>query len=71
MVEKLKGVYFKNATNVNAIRSANIALLSDLYINDSVLKTIVLQANVNNKGKDKSQHRNTFLYRLNYYLGLK
>lgn len=62
VVEKLRDVYFKNISSVEAIRDNNIAVLSDLHMIDSVLRTVILQANVNN-GKNKSQHRNTFLFR--------
>lgn len=63
IVKKLEEVYYANATNLDAIRSDNIALLSDLHLTYSVIKSIALQADANNRGMNKSQHRNTFLYR--------
>lgn len=63
IVKKLRKAYFKNTTNLEAIRSENIALFSDLYMTNSVLKMAILQTNANNNGTIKSQHKNTFLYR--------
>lgn len=63
IVEKLREAYFENATDVDAIRTANIVLMSDLYMIDSILKSVVLQANANSNGMNDSQHKNTFLYR--------
>lgn len=63
-MEKLRAAYFTNTTTLDAIRSANIALLSDSWIADSVLHAAALQANANTKNPDKRQHKNTFLFRL-------
>ena len=63
MLEKLRNAYFVNTTSVDSIRQANIALLSDMYISDSVIKTAVLQANVNNIESNQNERKNTFLYR--------
>lgn len=63
VVEKLREAYFKNTADVDAIRNKNIALISDLHLIDSVLKSVILQTNANNNGKNKSQHKNTFLYK--------
>lgn len=63
IVEKLRDAYFQNTTNVDEIKTENIAVLSDLYMVDSVLKSVVLQTNANSNGMNESQHRNTFLYR--------
>lgn len=63
IVEKLREAYFENTTNLDAIRSDNIALLSDLHMVDRILKMAILQTNANNIGTNRSQHKNTFLYR--------
>lgn len=62
---KLREAYYLNVTTVDEIRSANIALVSDAYVSDSVLKACVLQANANTHGKDRRQHKKTFIFRLN------
>lgn len=63
VVEKLREAYFTDATNVDAIRSKNIALMSDLHMTNSVLKTIALHANISKYATDKNRRKNTFLYR--------
>ena len=62
-MEKLRLAYFSNTTTIDAIRRANIALMSDLMFSDGILKAAVLQANANNKNVDKNGAKNTFLYR--------
>lgn len=61
--EILAETYFSNATTIDAIRLANIAYVSDIEINDNMLRMVMLQANANNNSTDKSQHRNTFFVR--------
>lgn len=63
-MEKLRAAYYTNTTSVEAIKSANIALMSDLWIADSVLKAAVLQTEANTRSTNQSQHKNTFLFRL-------
>lgn len=63
-MEKLRRQYFPNLIDVDAIISGNIALLTDLAMGDPVLKSIALQANLNNRDTNKHNHRNTFLFRL-------
>lgn len=60
-MEKLRIAYFSDRSSIDAIRRSNIALKSDLYLSDGILKAVALQANANNKNGTK----NTFLYRLN------
>lgn len=55
--------YFTNVTSNDAIVRQNIAYLSDVIIRDNVLKSVVYQTIANNKGADKSQRKNTFLFR--------
>lgn len=62
-LKKLRAAYFTNTTNLDAIRRANSAFLSDLWVTDSVMKAAVLQAEANTRNSDKSQHKNTFLFR--------
>lgn len=63
VVTKLRDAYFTNTTNVDAIRSKNIALISDLHMTNAVLKTIALHANISKYGTDKNLQKNTFFYR--------
>lgn len=56
--------YFPNTTSVDAIINGNIGLLSDSALRDAVLKSILLQAHSNNRGTNKHNHRNTYLFRL-------
>lgn len=64
MLELLTKTYYSNTTTIDAIRDANIAYLSDIVINDNMLRMVMLQANANNNnGMDKNQHKNTFLVR--------
>lgn len=65
-MEKLREVYYPDPTNVRAIESENIDILSDMIFNDGVLKAVVLQAKANNGGIDESAHRGTFLFRLSF-----
>lgn len=63
-MELLRKAYYSNVTtNVSEIQRRNIALLSDASFVDGILKATVLQTNANNRGSDKSQHKNTFLFR--------
>lgn len=54
---------FTNATPLDAIIRQNIAYLSDVIVRDDVLKSVIDQVNANNKSPDKSQRKNTFLFR--------
>lgn len=63
-IEKLRAVYYANATTVDAIRRANINLISDAWNNDSILKAVVLHTRANTHHPDLRQHKNTFLFRL-------
>lgn len=63
-MEKLRAAYFSSTTSVESIKSANIALMSDLTFTDSILKAVILQAGVNTNGPVKSQYKNTFIFRL-------
>lgn len=63
-MEKLRLAYFPDTTNVDAIINGNIGLLSESALRDAVLKSIVLQAQSNNRDTNKQNHRNTFLFRL-------
>lgn len=62
-MEKLRIAYFSDKTSIDTIKRANLALMSDLAIIDSMLKAVALQANANNKNTDKIGSKNTFLYR--------
>lgn len=62
-MEKLRLAYYTNTTNASAIKDANIALMSDSLLCDSVLKSTLLQATSKNNDKNKHKHRNTFLFR--------
>lgn len=62
-MEKFMQAYFPNKTDLDAIRRGNIAMLSDLRVNDNVLKAVVYQANANNKAIDRARHKNTFFFR--------
>lgn len=62
-MEKLRVDYLPNITTDDAIRSGNIALLSDLALSDAVLKSTALQANLNSRDTNEQNHRNTFLFR--------
>lgn len=70
-VEKLRIAYFSDATTVDAIKLANIALMSDLTINDGMLKAAALQADANSKTTDQNRPKNTFLHRLDVKFKLK
>lgn len=61
IVEKLRRTYYEN--RAGTVSSKNIALKSDLHMVYSVVKTAILQANANSNGINKSQQKNTFLYR--------
>lgn len=60
---KLREAYFSNATDIDAIRRANIALMSDLNFRDSILKTVIQQTISN-----RHHQKNTFLFRSNKYI---
>lgn len=62
-MEKLRTAYFSDTTTVDAIRLANIALMSDLKFQDSILKAAALQGNANSKASDSNGPKNTFVYR--------
>lgn len=64
---KLLEAYYPNKSSVDAIRSGNIALLSDIFVGQNVLKSVVLQANANNK----IQKRNTFFFRYSLFYKYK
>lgn len=66
-MKKLIQAYFPNKTNVDAIKSGNIALVSDIYVGDNVLKAIAYHANANSKTTDKIQHKNTFFFRYSQF----
>lgn len=59
-LELLRKVYYPDTTNTSAVELENMNLMSDLMINDSILKQVVLQTNANNEGVEKA---NTFLFR--------
>lgn len=61
-MEKLRKDYFPNITNVGEIINGNIGLLSDSFLDYAVLKSTALQANLNNRDKDKNIGR-AFLFR--------
>lgn len=64
MVETLREVYYSDADNIDAIKSANIAVMSDLTFDDSIIKAVLLQAIANNnKSTAESEPKNTFLFR--------
>lgn len=70
-VEKLRIAYFSNKTDIDAIKRANIALLSDANFGDSVIKAVVLQTIANNNNKNSAQNqsqKNTFLFRFLYHM---
>lgn len=60
MVEKLRAAYYPEPTNDRAIRDGNIALLTNLYVSDSELQSIALQADVNSR----QGSMNTYFFRL-------
>lgn len=63
-VELLRKAYFLNTTQVNAIRRQNIALMSDLFFTNGILRTIMRQANANNKDDNSpGRERNTYFFR--------
>lgn len=62
-VEKLRTAYYSNTTSVEAIKSSNTALMSDLTFNDSILKAVVLQTGVNMNDTDMGKYKKTFLFR--------
>lgn len=65
MVETLRNTYYSRADSVDAIKHANIALMSDLSFDDSVIKAALLQGIANNNNSTaRSDHKNTFLFRL-------
>lgn len=58
-IQKLRAAYYSNATTIDAIKSANIDLMSDMTFSYGVLKGVISQAIVNSK----SERKNTFLFR--------
>lgn len=62
MVETLRNTYYSRADSVDAIKHANIALMSDLSFDDSVIKAALLQGIANNN--NSTAGKNTFLFRL-------
>lgn len=70
-VEKLRASYYLNTSSAEAIKSANIALMSDLTFNDSILKAVVLQTGVNTNSSNAKKNKNTFLFRYDENLGKK
>lgn len=62
-IAKLRTAFYLNVTNADEIKRRNIALISNLGFIDGILKSTIYQTMANNKGIDKSQHRNTFLMR--------
>lgn len=64
MLMKLNHAYFANASNIDSIKRANIALMSELNIADSVLKTVILQTMSNCREYTDNQRKNTFFFRL-------
>lgn len=63
-MDKLKEAYFPDIANISAIELGNIHLMSDIYLVDSILKAVILQAHTNNNGVEESDHKNTFFFRL-------
>lgn len=59
----LRDDYFPKVNDTNAIKHANVQLMTDLYFNYKVLKTFLLQVKANNNHRDKNMHKNTFLFR--------
>lgn len=59
----LRDEYFPKNLDTNAIKHANVQLMTDLYFNYKVLKTFLLQVKANNNNRDKNMHKNTFLFR--------
>lgn len=62
-VEKLRAAYYSKRTTVEAIRTSNSALVSDLVLTDSILKAVVLQTEVGFNSSEGSQEKNIFLFR--------
>lgn len=63
-MELLRKAYYPYTTaNVSETQRRNIALLSDATFVDGILKAAIFQTNANNRGCDKTQHKNTFLFR--------
>ena len=60
----MRATYYTNESNVEAIRNANIALMSDAWNSDSVLKATILQARANTNNLDKSKHKNYISFKL-------
>lgn len=67
-MEKLRDAYFPNTTDIPTTRLANINLLSDLNINYGILKNVIQQIKANSNEDDETQHKNTFLLRLELIL---
>lgn len=62
-MKKLRKAYYENATTAEDIIRENIAYTSDINTRDKVLQAVIYQAIANNKGTNKSQHKNTYLIR--------
>lgn len=62
-MRKLRDAYFPDTANFDAIRRSNIALMSDMSLNNGILKAVVLQANANNRFMNATSPKNTFLYK--------
>lgn len=65
MVEKLRAAYYPDPTNGTAVRDGNIALLSNLFVNNFELYAVALQADINYWAS-----MNTYLFRLKLMLSI-
>lgn len=63
MLKKLRDVYYKNISSIDAIQRNNIALLSDMKYIHGTAKAAILQANANTVESNPTQNKNTFLFR--------
>lgn len=55
--------YFNGSKSINDVSLQNIALMSDLVINESVLRSAVYQTEANNKHNGDTIKPNTYLFR--------
>lgn len=62
-LSKLRKVYFPNIIDGDVIECENFHLLTDIRFGDSIVKTVEIQTNINNKGAATGDSKNTFLLR--------
>lgn len=63
-MKRLREVYFPHSNNNLTIEDGNVALMSDIIYGDNILTATVLQTKVNRNAADRTNQKNTFLYRL-------